>query len=62
MSLNDAVRSLTEPSTDSALRDFKMRPLHVKLDNAREMYQVAVGGHPDQSLFYLSAFPYCGNT
>lgn len=30
------------------LKDFKMRELYVKIDNAREMYQMAIGAHPDQ--------------
>lgn len=32
----------------SALKDSKMRITRVRIDNAREMYQVAVGAHPDQ--------------
>ncbi|EKM83956.1 hypothetical protein AGABI1DRAFT_67056 [Agaricus bisporus var. burnettii JB137-S8] len=30
------------------LKDFKMRTSHVEIDSAREMYQRAVGAHPDQ--------------
>ncbi|KAF9446131.1 cysteine proteinase [Macrolepiota fuliginosa MF-IS2] len=36
---------------DSALKvlkDLKTRTTHVKIDHAREMYQMAVGAHPDQ--------------
>jgi hypothetical protein len=36
---------------DSALKDFKVRANNVEIDGAREMYQRAVGAHPDQSGF-----------
>ncbi|KXN88948.1 putative ubiquitin carboxyl-terminal hydrolase 2 [Leucoagaricus sp. SymC.cos] len=32
----------------SVLKDLKMRAVHVKIDNVREMYQLAVGAHPEQ--------------
>lgn len=31
------------------LKGYVPAPLHVKVENAREMYQSGVGAHPDQS-------------
>ena len=39
-----------DKATAAQLKDMKIHKLHVKIDSAREMYQSAIGAHPDQSM------------
>lgn len=57
-SVNDHIRSL--PSLIHHLathfKDLPERkPLSVQIESAREMYQTAIGAHPDQSVYYQLA-------
>lgn len=39
-----------DKATAAQLKDMKTHKLHVKIESAREMYQSAIGAHPDQSM------------
>lgn len=39
-----------DKTTAAQLKDMKTHKLHVKIESAREMYQSAIGAHPDQSM------------
>lgn len=41
----------------TALKNYVPHPLHVKIDSAREMYQQAIGAHPDQIPRSSSSYP-----
>lgn len=39
-----------DKATAAQLKDMRSHKLHVKIESAREMYQSAIGAHPDQSM------------
>ncbi len=39
-----------DKATAAQLKDMRSHKLNVKIESAREMYQSAIGAHPDQSM------------